>query len=499
MKGPRRLSRSIMRSQKSPEIESDESSKNKRDQDNESDDQTSPRGVLEVVGSGSDSDNSSYISRSVSENSYDYASRSCLSFKAPAAAGCDGDGENNSNSNMNPVSPTSEIVQAEAVPWRNLIDNLKWKSFRRLSAAPLVAGYELSRKSFMKKLGRNHSSEATINEFYVPKPSWRNFSFEELTAATNSFSSGKYLFLPSVLTFTTPLMHVRVCLPSFTGGHAEVYKGCLPDGQIVAVKKITKKEKKDEDRVGDFLTELGIIAHINHPNAARLIGFSSDNDLYLVLQYAPHGSLATLLHNSEEIVEWNIRFKIAIGIAEGLEYLHYNCNKRIIHRDITASNILLTEDYEPQISDFGLAKWLPESWAQQIVSPIEGTFGYMAPEYFMHGVINEKTDVFAFGAKPLLEQGDGKGLVDPRLGNDYDLVELKRAMLIASSCIHHMPDMRPNIKRVLQILKGESPAVELRQKTFDGRSLIADTCDLEDYTCKTYLKELNRHRELVME
>ncbi|KAI3669218.1 hypothetical protein L6452_40445 [Arctium lappa] len=482
MKGTRRLSRSIMRSsQKNPEMESDESLKNKRDQDNESDDQSSPRGVLEVVGSGSDSDNSSYISRSVSEN-----------------IGCDdGDGENNSsNSNMDPI-----VVQAEAVPWRNLIDNLKWKSFRRLSTGPFVAGYELSRKSFMKKLGRNHSSEATINEFYVPKPSWRNFSFQELTAATNSFSSDNLLG---------------------KGGHAEVYKGCLPDGQIVAVKKITKKEKKDEDRVGDFLSELGIIAHINHPNAARLIGFSSDNDLYLVLQYAPHGSLATLLHNSEEIVEWNIRFKIAIGIAEGLQYLHYDCNKRIIHRDITASNVLLTEDYEPQISDFGLAKWLPESWAQQIVSPIEGTFGYMAPEYFMHGVINEKTDVFAFGvlllelitgrravdsrrqslviwAKPLLEQGNVNGLVDPRLGNAYELMEVKRAMLVASSCIHHMPDMRPNMKRALQILKGESGIVELRQKTFDGRSLIADTCDLEDYTCKTYLKELNRHRELIME
>lgn len=76
-----------------------------------------------------------------------------------------------------------------------------------------------------------------------------------------------------------------------------MYKGRLPDGELVAVKRITKKEKKDEDRVGDFLSELGIIAHINHPNAARLIGFSSDTDLHLVLQFAPHGSLATLLHS----------------------------------------------------------------------------------------------------------------------------------------------------------------------------------------------------------
>lgn len=75
-----------------------------------------------------------------------------------------------------------------------------------------------------------------------------------------------------------------------------MYKGCLADGQVVAVKKITKKAKKDENRVGEFLSELGIIAHINHPNAAKLVGFSIENGLYLVLQFAPNGSLATLLH-----------------------------------------------------------------------------------------------------------------------------------------------------------------------------------------------------------
>ncbi|KAK9069435.1 hypothetical protein SSX86_011338 [Deinandra increscens subsp. villosa] len=456
------------RTGKNLDQESDEGSRNKRDDCNGSDDQSSPRGVLEVSGSCSDSDNGSVL------------------FCEKSQATGDGDG--------------AETGQS-TVPWRNLIGSLKRNSLRRFSMGPLVAGYELSKKGFMNKLGRNNSSDASINDFYMPKPSWRNFTFHELALATNGFCHDNLLG---------------------KGGHAEVYKGCLPDGQIVAVKKITKKEKKDEDRVGDFLTELGIIAHINHPNAARLIGFSSDNGLYLVLQFAPHGSLATVLHVAGENLDWNIRFKIATGIAEGLRYLHYECNKRIIHRDITASNVLLAEDYEPQISDFGLAKWLPERWAQQVVSPVEGTFGYMAPEYFMHGVIDEKTDVFAFGvillelitgrcavdsrqqslviwAKQFLEQGNVKELVDPRLEKAYELNQVKRTISVASACVHHMPDMRPNMKRVVQILAGETATMELRQKTFDGRSIILDACDLEGYTSTTYLNDLNRHRQLIME
>ncbi|XP_071710999.1 receptor-like cytosolic serine/threonine-protein kinase RBK1 [Rutidosis leptorrhynchoides] len=489
MKGQRKFSKSLLRLESSKKYLVNEEiqnipknriiNDNNNDNDNDSDDQSSPRGVLEILGSGSDSDNNNNNNNNM-----------LICEKSDGPGDGYGDGEDNDIGNM--VSPETEMVQS--VVWRNWIDNLKCKSrsLRRFSTG-----------SFMRKLGRNHSTEANINidDFYMPKPSWRNFSFQKLVAATNGFSLDNLLG---------------------KGGHAEVYRGCLPDGQIVAVKKITKKEKKDEDRVGDFLSELGIVAHINHPNAARLIGFSSEEDLHLVLQFAPHGSLATLLHNSKENVDWKIRYKIAIGIAEGLQYLHYECNKRIIHRDITASNILLTEDYEPQISDFGLAKWLPEKWAQQVVSPIEGTFGYMAPEYFMHGAINEKTDVFAFGvlllelitgrravdscqrslviwAKPLLEEGDVEELVDPQLGNAYELFEVKRTIVVASSCIHHMPDMRPNMKRVVQILKGESATLELRQNTFDGRSIILDSCDLEGYTSTTYLKDLNRHRELVME
>ncbi|PHT99900.1 Receptor-like cytosolic serine/threonine-protein kinase RBK1, partial [Capsicum chinense] len=464
--------------EKEQEEEEEQNGKDEKDNNRKDKDELSPRAVLEIHISGtSDSDNSSSGERSSS------------SFGSSVS-------ENSSHSNG-----SSGI--------KNLFDQMKRKSIRRFSTIQLFGGYEnflLPKKNIKRKLlARIRSAqEDTIDcchDFVVPKPSWRNFSFDELAIATDYFAPDNLIG---------------------KGGHAEVYKGHLQDGQVVAVKKITKKEKNDEDRVGDFLSELGIIAHINNTNAAKLIGFSVDGGLHLVLQYLHHGSLASVLHGREECLEWNIRYKVAVGVAEGLCYLHYDCQRRIIHRDITASNILLTEDYEPQISDFGLAKWLPEKWVHHVVSPIEGTFGYMAPEYFMHGLVHEKTDVFAFGvlvlelitgrravdssrqslvmwAKPMLEQNNVKELVDPRLGDAYDVVEMKRAMFTASTCIHHLPNMRPNMKRAVQLLKGENVPIDMKQKSMEGRALMLDACDLEDYSSTTYLKDLNRHMQLVME
>ncbi|KAD5960675.1 hypothetical protein E3N88_12147 [Mikania micrantha] len=241
--------------------------------------------------------------------------------------------------------------------------------------------------------------------------------------------------------------------------HMDDYIHLLYENKPEDEYKITKKEHKDERRVGDFLSELGIMAHINHPNAARLIGFSSDTDLYLVLQFVAHGSLAARLHYGEEILEWALRFKVALGIAEGLRYLHYD-------------------------------------W----------TLGYMAPEYFMHGIVHEKIDMFSYGVlllelitghpaidsnrqslviweKPLLEENNTKELIDPHLENDYEITELKSAMTIAS---------------VIQILKGEGLTTEpSRDKTNSGCKILLDACDFDDYTSTTYLKDLNR--ELVME
>ncbi|CAL5365144.1 unnamed protein product [Camellia sinensis] len=466
------MSVEVVEIEESPKTESVDEIEKEADGDNEL---SSPRGVLEVPVSGSsDSDNSSISS-------------------------CESSGSERS------VVHKALFGESQGgLHWKSFIDTIKMKSVRRFTTIPLLSGYDISKKNLIKKLGRNQSADDDIDcgDMVVPKPSWRSFSRTELVAATDNFNPEKLIG---------------------KGGHAEVYKGCLPDGQVVAVKRITKNtEKKEEDRVSSYLTELGIIAHINHPNAAKLIGFSADGGLHLVVQFSPHGSLASLLHGANKSLEWKIRFKVALGVAEGLQYLHCECPRRIIHRDITASNILLAEDYEPQISDFGLAKWLPEKWLHHIVHPIEGTFGYMAPEYFMHGIVDEKTDIFAFGvllleiitghhavdsyrqslvmwAKPLLENSNVKDIADPSLGDAYDSGEMKRVMSTALACLHHLPDMRPNMTRVVQLLRGEGGQIEVKQKSIGGRAIILDACDLENYTSTCYLKDLNRHMQLVLE
>ncbi|KAK7407194.1 hypothetical protein VNO78_08899 [Psophocarpus tetragonolobus] len=437
-----------------------------------SDDEASPRAILETPVSGTDSDNSG--------NSESFSS------DLQAETGKE-------------VSKDGYVQQ-----WKSMIDVFTFKNVKKITSnIPLLSvGHDISRKGLTKKLARIRSAEDGIDIGAIPtKPSWRNFDYEELAAATNNFSSENIVG---------------------KGGHAEVYKGCLPDGQVIAVKRLMKNEKDAADRAGDFLTELGIIAHINHPNATRLIGFGVDRGLYFVLQYAPNGSLSSLLFGSE-CFEWKKRFKVAIGVAEGLRYLHKECPRRIIHRDIKASNILLDDNFEAEISDFGLAKWLPNKWANHVVFPIEGTFGYLAPEYFMHGLVDEKTDVFAFGvlllelitgrravdsdsrqslvvwAKPFLDTNNVKDIVDPRLGEEYILTEINRLMAIASMCVHHAASKRPYMNQVVPILKGEEIYIEPKPKLVAQKSQLLEACDLEDYTCSSYLKDLNRHRQLIME
>ncbi|KAK4477964.1 hypothetical protein RD792_017229, partial [Penstemon davidsonii] len=252
------------------------------------------------------------------------------------------------------------------------------------------------------------------------------------------------------------------------GGYSEVYKGHLADGQLVAVKRLTRGTQ--EEMTADYLSELGILVHVNHPNIASIIGYGVEGGMHLVLPLSPNGSLASLLNGEKEKLAWNFRYNIALGIASGLSYLHEGCQRRIIHRDIKSANVLLTEDFEPQISDFGLAKWLPDQWTHLTVSQFEGTFGYLPPEFFMHGLVDEKTDVYAFGvllleivsgrpaldeshnsvvmwAKPLIISRNIAELVDPILDGAYDWDQANRMVMVASLCIQQDSAERPHMSQ----------------------------------------------------
>ncbi|KAG4929710.1 hypothetical protein JHK86_046671 [Glycine max] len=306
--------------------------------------------------------------------------------------------------------------------------------------------------SFLASPFRSKNFSISKNE--KRQPLLKCFSYEQISNATKDFHRDNLVG---------------------RGGYSEVYKGDLSDGRSIAVKRLAK-DNKDPNKEKEFLMELGVIGHVCHPNTATLVGCCIENGLYLILNYSQNGNLATTLHGKAgDSLDWPIRYKIAIGVARGLHYLHKCCKHRIIHRDIKASNVLLGPDYEPQITDFGLAKWLPNKWTHHAVIPVEGTFGYLAPEYFMHGIVDEKTDVFAFGillleivtgrrpvdsskqnlllwAKPLMESGNIAELADPRMEGKYDGEQLHRVVLTASYCVRQTATWRPPMSEVLELL-----------------------------------------------
>ncbi|XP_009401300.2 probable receptor-like serine/threonine-protein kinase At5g57670 [Musa acuminata AAA Group] len=306
-------------------------------------------------------------------------------------------------------------------------------------------------------IGRRSREEESTEEIAAPvKSTWRCFSYEEIHAATDGFHKDNLVG---------------------RGGYAVVYRGVMADGQAIAVKTMVGAST-DEQREKDFLTELGTVGHVRHPNVSALLGCCIDRGLHLVFEFSSRGSVSSNLHDaSSPPMAWKLRHGIAVGTAHGLHYLHKECPRRIIHRDIKASNVLLTANFQPQISDFGLAKWLPSEWTHRAISPIEGTFGCLAPEYFMHGIVDEKTDVFAFGvflleiisgrkpvdgshrsllswARPFLDDGSLQMLVDPRLGDDYDMEQLKRLSFAASLCIRATASLRPSMTEILELLEG---------------------------------------------
>ncbi|KAG5397082.1 hypothetical protein IGI04_018896 [Brassica rapa subsp. trilocularis] len=258
--------------------------------------------------------------------------------------------------------------------------------------------------------------------------------------------------------------------------------GVLGDGTTIAVKQLSSKSKQGNR---EFVTEIGMISALQHPNLVKLYGCCIEGkELLLVYEYLENNSLARALFGSEKQrlhLDWATRNKICIGIAKGLAYLHEESRLKIVHRDIKATNVLLDQSLNAKISDFGLAK-LDEEENTHISTRIAGTIGYMAPEYAMRGYLTDKADVYSFGvvcleivsgksntnyrpkeefvylldwAYVLQEQGNLLELVDMDLGTNFSKKEAKRMLNIALLCTNPSPTLRPPMSSVVSMLEGK--------------------------------------------
>ncbi|XP_062014409.1 cysteine-rich receptor-like protein kinase 44 [Rosa rugosa] len=244
------------------------------------------------------------------------------------------------------------------------------------------------------KLDDNNSEEISLAESL-------QYDFEDIRSATDDFSDKNKLG---------------------QGGFGAVYKGRLLNGQYIAVKRLSKSSTQG-DR--EFKNEVMLLAQLPHRNLVRLLGFClKGEERLLIYEYIPNTSLNHFIFDpiNHGHLDWETRYKIIGGIARGLLYLHEESRIRIIHRDLKASNILLGKDMNPKIADFGMARMFVIDQTQGDTMTIVGTYGYMAPEYVIHGRFSVKSDVFSFGVL-ILEIVSGKKIGSFRNGeNEEDLL-----------------------------------------------------------------------------
>ncbi|KAL0406868.1 UNVERIFIED_CONTAM: G-type lectin S-receptor-like serine/threonine-protein kinase [Sesamum latifolium] len=287
------------------------------------------------------------------------------------------------------------------------------------------------------------------------------------------------------------------------GGFGPVYKGLLVDGQNIAVKRLSMSSGQG---LNEFKNEVKLIAKLQHRNLVKLLGCCIDGDeKILIYEYMPNGSLDSFLFDQTRgpSLDWSKRFNIVCGIARGLLYLHQDSRLRIIHRDLKASNVLLDDELNPKISDFGMARTFAGDQVAENTRRIVGTYGYMAPEYALYGLFSVKSDVFSFGillleivsgkknrgfdpsqnhhnligyAWQLWTEGRPLELVDSSLGYQLVQPEVKRCIHIGLLCVQQIPEDRPNMSTVVLMLNGESSLPQPKQPGLLIDVVPSETC-----------------------
>ncbi|KAL5538547.1 hypothetical protein UlMin_046274 [Ulmus minor] len=311
----------------------------------------------------------------------------------------------------------------------------------------------------------------------------RWFSFEELKKYTNNFSEMNEIG---------------------SGGYGKVYRGILPAGQFVAIKRAVSESMQGGS---EFKTEIELLSRVHHKNLVNLVGFCFEKgEQMLVYEYVPNGTLRETLSGKSGIrLDWMRRLKISLGAARGVAYLHEFADPPIIHRDIKSTNILLDGHLTAKVADFGLSKTMGDSEKSHVSTQVKGTLGYLDPEYYMTQQLTEKSDVYSFGVlmlelitarRPIykgkfivrevqMEMNKSKGLynlneiLDPTISSGMELKGLEKFVELAMRCVEELGDDRPTmvevakeIENIMQ-LAGIKPKAESAStsETYDEASL----------------------------
>ncbi|XP_059636087.1 probable serine/threonine-protein kinase PBL23 [Cornus florida] len=340
-----------------------------------------------------------------------------------------------------------------------------------------------SSRSFLKgcKSSRKCNDEAALAKL-VKNISKKSGSIKQRKLAKEMLKFGNVKCAAEVFTFrqlaaATDNFNLELLVGE--GGFGRVYKGYIGGtNQAVAVKQLDKNGMQGNR---EFLAEVLMSSLVHHPNFVNLIGYCADGrQRILVYEYMPNRSLDIHLLDlppEQKPLDWYTRMRIAQGAAEGLEYLHDTADPPIIYRDFKASNILLDEDFNPKLSDFGLAKLGPTDGKDHVSTRVMGTYGYCAPEYALTGQLTTKSDVYSFGvvfleiisgrraidtrrpteehnlitwAWPLLQDRRNFELIaDPLLEGNYPLKGMYQALAVASMCLQEEASTRPLISDVV--------------------------------------------------
>ncbi|KAL8457887.1 hypothetical protein ACS0TY_035664 [Phlomoides rotata] len=298
------------------------------------------------------------------------------------------------------------------------------------------------------------------------------------------------------------------------GGYGKVYKGKLRSGRDVAIKLLGKAGANGKD----FMNEIATIGRIHHVNIVNLVGYCAEmSKRALVYDFMPNGSLDKYIYSQDRVnsLDWQTKYKITIGVARGIEYLHRGCDIQILHFDIKPHNILLDDKFIPKISDFGLAKVYSTEKKTVTLTAVRGTIGYVAPELINRGFgrVSYKADVYSFGMLLIeivclnkdLMRNDGQssqyfpdwiydcfdqgrdieiGKIEEDDGDENDDTRkiARKMTIVALWCIQMNPDDRPSMNKVLEMLEGEVENLQIPQRPTQSTQVVLE----EDQSWSTY-------------